>query len=215
MLGKAWKKKSPAPSSPSRSTTNDTLMSNMLGDNLAEMLNGSGRVGLPALQKVRLMSDLESFVAFVRLPVLIGSAILSGTPDTTAVADKNHTVVFDIMASSEEDASSSDSLKKAVYPLVRNALTLASKSTFSVGRVDTNDIVMPDFALSKRHAAIEMDNGTYRLRDCNSTNGTALNGQRLDPKAPQVLKDGDLVSFARYEFSFLSPESLYDQLRMV
>lgn len=214
MLGKAWKKKSPAPSSPSN-TTNDKLMTEMLGDSLAEMLNGSGRVGLPALQKVRLMSDLESFVAFVRLPVLIGSAILSGTPDTTAVADKNHTVVFDIMESSEDDTSSSDSLKKAVYPLVRNALTLASKSTFSVGRVDTNDIVMPDFALSKQHATIEVDKGTYRLRDCDSTNGTALNGQRLNPKAPQVLKDGDLVSFARYEFTFLSPESLYDELRMV
>ncbi len=211
MLGKAWKKKSPAPSSP----TNDALMTNTIGGSLAEMLNGSGRISLLSLQKIRLMSDQEAFVAFVRLPVLIGSAILSGTPDTTAVTDKNHTVVFDITESSEEDASSSESLKKAVYPLVRNALTLASKSAFSIGRVDSNDIVMPDFALSKHHATIEMDNGTYRLRDCDSTNGTTLNGQRLDRKKPQVLRDGDVVSFARYEFTFLFPESLYDKLRMV
>lgn len=209
MLGKVLKKKSPS------SPTNDALMANMLGDSLAEMLNGSGRVSLEALQKVRLMSDLEAFVAFVRLPVLIGSTILSGTPDTNAATDKNHTVVFDIMKSSEEDPSSSDSLKKAVYPLVRSALTLASKSTFSIGRVDSNDIVMPDFALSKHHASIEMDSGTYRLRDCDSTNGTTVNGQRLDPKKPQVLQDGDVVSFARYEFTFLFPESLYDKLRMV
>ena len=208
MLGKSWKKKSP-----SGNTTNDAGMTNMLGDSLAEMLNNSGRISLAALQKVRLMSDLETFVDFVRLPVLIGSAILSGTPDTTATTDQNHTVVFDIMESSDEDHSS-DSLKKAVYPLVRSALTLASKSTFTVGRVDTNDIVMPDFALSKRHATIEMDNGTYLLHDCDSTNGTTLNGQRLDPKTPQELSDGDVVSFARYEFTFLFPESLYDNLRL-
>jgi pSer/pThr/pTyr-binding forkhead associated (FHA) protein len=38
-----------------------------------------------------------------------------------------------------------------------------------------------------------------------------VNGKRLDKK-PVQLKDGDVVGFARYEFTFLFPESLFDML---
>jgi len=39
-----------------------------------------------------------------------------------------------------------------------------------------------------------------------------LNSRRLDKK-PVELRDKDIVAFARYEFSFLFPDSLYDMLR--
>ncbi|MCK7506439.1 MAG: FHA domain-containing protein [Desulfobacterales bacterium] len=48
-------------------------------------------------------------------------------------------------------------------------------------------------------------------RDCGSTNGTFLNGTRLDKK-PVPLADKDVVGFARYEFAFLQPASLYSML---
>jgi pSer/pThr/pTyr-binding forkhead associated (FHA) protein len=73
-------------------------------------------------------------------------------------------------------------------------------------------MIMPDYAISKQHAAIEIKRGNYILRDCGSTNGTMLNSRRLDKK-PVELRDKDIVAFARYEFSFLFPGSLYDMLR--
>ena len=72
-------------------------------------------------------------------------------------------------------------------------------------------MIMPDFAISKKHAMITRDNGAYYLKDLGSTNGTLVNGTRLD-KRPVKIHDKDVVSFARYEFTFLLPSSLYKML---
>jgi pSer/pThr/pTyr-binding forkhead associated (FHA) protein len=71
---------------------------------------------------------------------------------------------------------------------------------------------MPDYAISKRHAIIELRKGIYLLKDNGSTNGTFLNRARVQAK-PVEIHDRDLISFARYEFTFFSPESLYDTLK--
>jgi pSer/pThr/pTyr-binding forkhead associated (FHA) protein len=71
---------------------------------------------------------------------------------------------------------------------------------------------MPDYAISKRHAIIDVEDGNYYIRDAGSTNGTKLNGTRLGKKRVR-LKDKDVIGFARYEFTFLYPKSLYEMLR--
>ena len=59
---------------------------------------------------------------------------------------------------------------------------------------------------------MKLNGGNYIIRDDGSTNGTLINGKRLDKKPVQI-RDKDVVAFARYEFTFLFPESLYDMLR--
>ncbi|MGD8286888.1 MAG: FHA domain-containing protein, partial [Desulfobacterales bacterium] len=105
-----------------------------------------------------------------------------------------------------------ETLKHAVYPLVKGEFASGAVNRFSIGRVDGNDMVMPDYAISKEHAFIEIRRGRYLLKDNTSTNGTKLNGKRVEDK-PVGLVDGDIVSFARYEFTFLFPESLFDMLK--
>ena len=77
--------------------------------------------------------------------------------------------------------------------------------------VDGNDLIMPDFAISKTHAIIEIKRDFFWLADCGSTNGTSLNGQPVGKK-PVKMTDGDKISFARYEFKLSSPRSLYHWL---
>ena len=72
-------------------------------------------------------------------------------------------------------------------------------------------MIMPDYAISKQHAMLEIKRGNYTIMDCGSTNGTMVNGKRINKK-PVSLQDGNVVGFARYEFTFLFPESLYDML---
>jgi pSer/pThr/pTyr-binding forkhead associated (FHA) protein len=50
---------------------------------------------------------------------------------------------------------------------------------------------LPDFLLSRRHAALENSSGTIRVRDLKSRNGTFVNGVRIESET--VLADGDLV----------------------
>lgn len=70
-----------------------------------------------------------------------------------------------------------------------------------MGRVDPNSGTAPevnltdyeasDKGVSRRHAAIIRKDGSLYLVDMSSANGTFLNGQKLVPQQPRVLRDGD------------------------
>ncbi len=147
-------------------------------------------------------------------PVLVGASIQAGslaTQNRHAKEELNKTVIFEVDAA-ESASSSSESLKHAIYPLVKSEYASGRIHIFPIGRVDGNDMIMPDYAISKQHAIIEIKRGDYLIRDVGSTNGTFINGKRVDKKPVQI-RDKDIVAFARYEFTFLFPESLYDMLR--
>ncbi len=184
-----------------------------LGD-ISKMLNPSGRIGLQALQKLARVYKKLEFERFIQQPVLVGSSIQAGSLSSQSRAgsgELNRTVIFEVDVA-EDASSSSESLKHAIYPLVKNEYTNGPLNTFSIGRIDGNDMIMPDFAISKQHAIFEIKRDHYLLRDCESTNGTFVNGKRLDKKTVEI-GDGDIVGFARYEFTFLFPGSLYDMLK--
>ncbi len=50
-----------------------------------------------------------------------------------------------------------------------------------------------DDAVSRRHAEIRRQDGGYAVVDLDSTNGTLLNGERLDPHRPSPLAHGDRI----------------------
>jgi pSer/pThr/pTyr-binding forkhead associated (FHA) protein len=72
-----------------------------------------------------------------------------------------------------------------------------------LGRLDPNSDAVPDLDLtpygaldkgiSRIHAAIRRGEDTLTLVDLGSINGTYLNGQRLTPNQPRVLRDGDEI----------------------
>ena len=184
-----------------------------LGD-ISKMLNASGRIGLQMLQKMAKVYDKVEFDRFMQQPVLVGASIQAGslaTQNRHAKEELNKTVIFEVDAA-EAASSSSESLKHAIYPLVKSEYASGRIHIFPIGRVDGNDMVMPDYAISKQHAIIEIKRGDYIIRDVGSTNGTFINGKRVDKKPVQI-RDKDIVAFARYEFTFLFPESLFDMLR--
>jgi hypothetical protein len=180
---------------------------------ISKMLNASGRIALPTLEKLVKVYQKTKFANFMEQPALVGSSIQSGSLNLRKRASKeemNRTVIFEI-DDGEEASSPSETLKHAIYPLVKGEYAAGPVNSFTIGRVDGNDMIMPDYAISKQHAILEIKRGSYTIRDCDSTNGTMVNGKRLDKK-PVQLKDGDVVGFARYEFTFLFPESLFDML---
>ncbi len=81
------------------------------------------------------------------------------------------------------------------------------KPDTSIGRAPENDIVLPDEekVISRYHATIRYENGSYSLRDEGSSNGTYVNGQGLEKNFPRMLQDGDHVSIGDYELVFYAP----------
>jgi FHA domain len=182
---------------------------------LPRMVNSAGRIGLSLLQRMVQAASSDDFIHFMQKPVLAGSAIHLGTlaaQTDHGSREMNRTVLFEPVADGEEAVSASESLKLAIYPLIKGEYATSTREVFSIGRIDGNDFIMPDYAISKKHALIEIKRDGYFLKDCGSTNGTLLNGVRLQNK-PAEVHDRDVISFARYEFAFLFPGSLYEMLR--
>jgi hypothetical protein len=67
------------------------------------------------------------------------------------------------------------------------------KDEISVGRDITNDIVLNDAEVSRRHARLILEQGRYKIEDLNSTNGTYIDGQRLI--GPHLLAIGEIIMF--------------------
>ncbi len=65
------------------------------------------------------------------------------------------------------------------------------KSEIYLGRDVSNDIVVNDSEVSRKHARMIMQAGGYILEDLGSTNGTFVGGQRL--MGPHGLRPGEVV----------------------
>jgi EAL domain-containing protein (putative c-di-GMP-specific phosphodiesterase class I) len=70
---------------------------------------------------------------------------------------------------------------------------------FTIGRNESCDYQILSSRVSREHAEILREGGALRVRDLKSTNGTFVNGQRIDEHR---LADGDLVVIADVHFSF-------------
>jgi len=182
---------------------------------LSKMLSASGRIGLMSLRKIAQENNKEVFIRFLRQPVLAGSAIQAGSissQEGSGIDEMNRTQIFEPSGTDPDASPPSEALKHAIYPLVKGEYSNSASKFFTIGRIDGNDIIIPDFAISKKHAVITIDNSKFYIKDLGSTNGTMVNGTRLDKKQAKI-HDKDVLSFARYEFTFLFPASLYKMLR--
>ncbi|MBR1871960.1 MAG: FHA domain-containing protein [Bacteroidales bacterium] len=66
----------------------------------------------------------------------------------------------------------------------------------SIGKSPSCTICIPNEYVSSYHAEIVLlDNGDIFLTDCNSKNGTFLNGQRINPNVEVPVRRGDKIEF--------------------
>ena len=78
----------------------------------------------------------------------------------------------------------------------RNSVVLL-KDSYLVGKLKAKtDIWIDDEAISRIHAKIQKEGDDYYLYDMNSTNGTFLNGRRLDVNEKVPLHVADEITFA-------------------
>ncbi len=73
---------------------------------------------------------------------------------------------------------------------------------FGLGRDKTNGLVLPDGKVSRQHAELLLRNGMAVLRDRGSSNGTTVNGERIQSRAERVLRDGDVLGIGPYRLVF-------------
>jgi len=77
--------------------------------------------------------------------------------------------------------------------------TLLTGRKIGVGRAPDNDIVVADANVSRHHARIEHLGTGYVLQDLGSTNGTFVNGAKVEEHS---LKEGDVVVVGKTKLHF-------------
>jgi len=75
-----------------------------------------------------------------------------------------------------------------------------AKSSISLGRATTNDIVLNDVRVSRSHAMLEYGAAGVTLVDMGSSNGTRLNGVQVERG---TLKPGDTISLGSQQLKYL------------
>ena len=92
-------------------------------------------------------------------------------------------------------------------------LPLASRSEFTMGRLSEGQPIMPDIDLtpyqayasgvSRLHAVVKRDGNRTIVMDLGSSNGTYLNGRRLNPHMEEELRHGDVIALGKLKIQVL------------
>lgn len=82
---------------------------------------------------------------------------------------------------------------------------LLNRSETTIGRADEVDVRLAKAGVSRRHAVVhQLGEEQFRLTDLQSTNGTFVNGERIQDT---LLKDQDLIAIGESRLKFIAADS--------
>ncbi|WP_066023188.1 MULTISPECIES: FHA domain-containing protein [Clostridium] len=84
---------------------------------------------------------------------------------------------------------------------IRKGAVIPINREVTIGRREDNSITLNEGYVSGHHARVYLRNNQYILEDLNSTNGTALNGQRVENKV--YIKNGDEIKIGSSLFKVI------------
>lgn len=76
------------------------------------------------------------------------------------------------------------------------------KPEVTVGRSPSCDIFLDDITVSRDHARLTLADGTVKLIDLDSLNGTYVNRRRIED--PEPLRHGDELQIGKFRLAFIS-----------
>jgi ABC-type multidrug transport system ATPase subunit len=88
--------------------------------------------------------------------------------------------------------------RESVETIDAATIAFGQKTQLTVGRDPSNDVVLDTPAVSRYHAQIERVGQRYRVRDLRSSNGTFVNGQRIEGEV--WLKPKDAIRIGPHRF---------------
>jgi hypothetical protein len=120
----------------------------------------------------------------------------------------------DVFDQLKEDLAQPEALEARVIELHKRRAE-GTAGAISIGRSPQNDVVLYNRMISKKHAYLDISQPAREchLVDLGSTNGTFLNGDKLDPHESFTLTDGAEISFGtQAKVVYFSAPTFYDFL---
>ncbi|HEY5283397.1 MAG TPA: FHA domain-containing protein [Polyangia bacterium] len=100
-----------------------------------------------------------------------------------------------------------------VFPLVKSRDS--PKGPITIGRTSENDVVIPEYSVSRKHCFIATVAGSYRVTDWGSANGTLVNEIDIGKMAPCPLHGGEIITLGRLMLLFLPPRQFAEHVRAI
>jgi hypothetical protein len=125
-----------------------------------------------------------------------GYAFMGPVEVELVAAERLHTGAFQITGRMAEGDGGAGAGSIVLPSGDRFSLT---DSVITIGRHPDSNLVLADPNVSRNHAEIRPQGDNFAVVDLGSTNGTRVNGVRVDT---QVLQDGDEVSFGNTRMRF-------------
>lgn len=153
--------------------------------------------------------SLKDFLHVFKFPFLIGNDLFAGE---MAEGSGEDTVQFAENQEGETPRGAAYVSKRLFYLSV-DAKNAKSTQLFHIGRTVQSNITIVDYTISKNHAFIIFENGEYCLKDQGATNGTSINGVKVENKENHPLQMLDRIGFGRMEFILAEPIHLFLRMR--
>ena len=74
------------------------------------------------------------------------------------------------------------------------------KDEISIGRAPGNDLMLPNYSVSRHHATVQFKAGMFTIEDNGSKHGTSVNGKKVDEPIP--FRPGDRVDLGDFALVF-------------
>lgn len=124
-----------------------------------------------------------------------------------------HTMIADIKSFQSRIQGSNVSDHRPLSAAMRNSSIIRTdnqregrininKDLFILGRSQSADHIIMDSGISRIHMEFINVQNRIAARDLNSTNGTYINGQRIEPYALYFVNNGDRIRLANVEYEF-------------
>ena len=81
-----------------------------------------------------------------------------------------------------------------------------------IGRAQSNDVVVPEFAISQHHCQVERVERRFMVSDVESLNGTYVNGTQLEKGAVMEIQNLDVLILGRFQFQFFNSSGFLEEV---
>lgn len=120
------------------------------------------------------------------------------SPDKKVIGSEREIKDGDIFILNQEKKIAVSVLEKGMGSV--QSLDMEEKERTVIGRGARCDLILQGNNISRQHAVITWEGGSYLLADNQSLNGTFLNGRRV--REPEILKEGDLIAIGGFDIRF-------------
>jgi len=111
------------------------------------------------------------------------------------------------------DGEEGGSLMRRVW-LIRKGDYGPPSAGVRIGRDADNDLVIPDYSISKVHCEFQRFEGYMTVTDLGSHNGTIVSGKSLFSHEPHRIANEDEIVLGRYKFEFLDATTFVQRVQV-